>query len=131
MALARIMIVEDERITAEYLAIVLSELGYNVTASVASGADAVKQAEHTRPDLALIDICLEGDPDGIAAARILRDRFQIPSIYLTAGVDRETLARTTETQPLGYIAKPFLERELGVSIEQALNGNRLASGVWQ
>ena len=121
---ARILIVEDERITAEDLRDILTDLGYTVTASVSSGADAIARAEETRPDLALMDIRIKGEMDGTATARILRERFNIPVVYLTAHADSATLARAKDAEPLGYITKPFQEAELHASIEIALHKHR-------
>ena len=121
---ARILIVEDERITAEDLRDILTELGYTVTASVSTGADAIAQAEQTRPDLALMDIRIKGAMDGTEAARILRERLNIPVVYLTAHADSATLSRAKLAVPLGYITKPFQEAELHASIEMALHKHR-------
>src|SRR5580698_11468584 len=104
---ARILIVEDERITAEDLQETLTDLGYEVTASVSSGADAISQAQENTPDLALMDVCIQGEMDGTETARVLRERFNIPVIYLTAHADSATLSRAKLAQPLGYITKPF------------------------
>ena len=121
---ARILIVEDERITAEDLRDILTDLGYTVTASVSSGAEAIARAEETTPDLALMDIRIKGQMDGTETARILRERFNIPVIYLTAHADSATVARAKDAEPLGYITKPFQEAELHASIEIALHKHR-------
>jgi len=121
---ARILIVEDERITAEDLRDILTDLGYTVTASVSSGAEAIARAEETTPDLALMDIRIKGQMDGTETARILRERFNIPVIYLTAHADTATVARAKDAEPLGYITKPFQEAELHASIEIALHKHR-------
>jgi PAS domain S-box-containing protein len=116
----RILIVEDERITAEDLAEVLNDLGYQVSAVVSSGEEAIREAEENRPDLVLMDIRIKGDMDGAEAARILRERFDVPVVYLTAHADRDTLERAKQSRPLGYIVKPFHEAELHASVEMAL-----------
>jgi PAS domain S-box-containing protein len=118
---ARILIVEDERITAEDLRDILTDLGHTVTGSVASGAEAIAQAEQNPPDLALMDIRIKGEMDGTETARILRERFNIPVVYLTAHADTSTLSRAKLAQPLGYITKPFREAELYAGIEIALH----------
>ena len=97
---ARIMIVEDERITAEDLCGVLNDLGYIVTASVSNGADAIAHAEENPPDMVLMDIRIQGEMDGPATAQILRRRFNIPVIYLTAHADSATVARAKDAEPL-------------------------------
>jgi PAS domain S-box-containing protein len=121
---ARILIVEDERITAEDLRDILTDLGYTVTASVSNGADAIARAQETLPDLALMDIRIKGEMDGTETARILRERFNIPVVYLTAHADTATLSRAKLAEPLGYITKPFQEAELHASIEIALHKHR-------
>src|SRR5258708_4373440 len=67
-----------------------------------------------------MDIRLKGDMDGTEAARVLRERFDIPVIYLTAHADRETLDRAKRSRPMGYMVKPFQESELQASLEMAL-----------
>jgi two-component system, NtrC family, response regulator AtoC len=121
MSQHRIMIVEDERITAEDIQEILTHLGYIVTAVVSTGADAIREAERTRPDLVMMDIRIKGDIDGIETAREIRERFDIPAVYLTAHADRETLERAKLAEPLGYLVKPFQEAELQASIEMALH----------
>ncbi len=121
---ARILIVEDERVTAEDLRDILTDLGYSVTALVSNGADAIAEAEQNPPDIALMDIHIQGEMDGAAAAVVLRERFNVPVIYLTAHVDRETVARAKDAGPLGYITKPFQEASLHASIEIALHRHR-------
>ncbi len=68
-----------------------------------------------------MDIRLEGELDGTAAARILRERFNIPAIYLTAHADSATVMRAKDAEPLAYITKPFQEAALHASIEIALH----------
>jgi len=121
---ARILIVEDEQVTAEDLRDTLTGLGYTVTASVSNGADAIAQVKENAPDMVLMDIRIQGEIDGTATARVLRERFQIPVIYLTAHADTETLQRAKDAEPLGYIMKPFQEASLHAGIEIALHKHR-------
>jgi DNA-binding NtrC family response regulator len=118
---ARILIVEDERITAEDLRDILTTMGYSVVASVSNGPDAIALAEETRPDLALMDIQIKGVMDGTETARILRERFNMAIVFLTAHADATTVSRARFAEPLGYIVKPFQEGELRASIEIALH----------
>jgi PAS domain S-box-containing protein len=115
-----ILIVEDERIVARDIQNRLTHLGYSVVGVTRFGAEAIRLADEVRPDLVLMDIRLEGDMDGVTAAREIRDRWQLPIVYLTAYADDETLARARVTEPFGYILKPFAERELRTAIEMAL-----------
>ena len=120
----RILIVEDERITAEDLHDILVGIGYEVTGVVSSGADAIREVEQNPPDLALMDIRIKGDMDGTETARVLFERFGIPVVYLTAHADRETLNRAKRAKPLGYIIKPFQESEIQAAVEIALHRHR-------
>jgi len=120
----KILIVEDEHITAEDLAEILKGLRYQVTAVVSSGAEAIGEAEQNPPDLVLMDIRIKGEMDGAETAHILRERFDIPVVYLTAHADRETLEHAKRARPLGYIVKPFHESELHASVEIALSKHR-------
>ncbi len=115
-----ILIVENEAIVAADLSGKLRRLGYEVCGIASKGEDAVALACSLRPRLVLMDIRLEGSMDGIAAAEIIRNRIDVPVIYLTALSDAATLARAKFTDPFGYILKPFEERELATQIELAL-----------
>ena len=120
MAQTRILVVEDEVIVAENIRRKLDSMGYQITAIVPSGEEAIEQVEQARPDVVLMDIGLSGRIDGVAAAGRIRSRFDLPIIYLTAYADEETLERTRLTDPAGYLLKPFEGRELRVTIETAL-----------
>ncbi|UBF24481.1 response regulator [Kovacikia minuta CCNUW1] len=115
----KLLVVEDEQLVADDLRETLELLGYDVSALVASGEDAIRQVELLQPDLVLMDIRLSGVIDGIEAARQIQARFQVPVIYLTANADRITLERVKATHPFGYILKPFNETILSTTIEIA------------
>jgi PAS domain S-box-containing protein len=119
---ARILIVEDERMTTEDLRGILTNLGYIVTASVSNGADAIAQTEENAPELALLDIRAYPDLDG--TARILGERFNIPVIYV-ARCDREPTAGTCEAEHPGFAMKPFEGAAVQASIEIALHEHRV------
>src|SRR5260370_523059 len=122
---ARILIVEDEIITAEDLRDILTEVGYTVTGVVSSGPDAIAQVAKNPAGLALMDIRIKGKMDGTETAKALRHRFNVPVIYLTAHADRETVERAKVAEPLGYITKPFKQAELQAAIEIALYKHRV------
>ena len=117
----RILIVEDEHVVAFDLRSSLESLGYSVVACTASGEEAIRLAESTAPDLVLMDINLQGSIDGIEAASRLRERHEIPVIYLTAYSDPDTLQRAKITEPFGYILKPFEVNEVRTTIEMAMH----------
>ncbi len=117
---SRILIVEDEFITAADLKQRLENMGYNVLGIAATAEDAIRKTGETHPDLVLMDIMLKGDVDGIEAAQQIRDIYDIPCIYLTAYFDNATLGRAKITEPFGYILKPFEDRGIQSIIEIAV-----------
>ena len=120
MPVKRILIVEDESVTALDLQAFLVELGHSVAGHAFTGREALELARKHRPDLALMDIRLPGDMDGIATALELRRELNIPVIFTTAFSEDETLARAREAGPYGYLLKPIEPRELRVVIEMSL-----------
>ncbi|MDY6806807.1 MAG: EAL domain-containing protein [Cyanobacteriota bacterium] len=120
MSKAKVMIVEDESIIAEDIADSLESIGYSIVGIVSSGEEAIVLAGKLQPDLVLMDIMLQGEMDGIAAAEQIKSSYQIPAIYLTAYADEKTLERVKDTNPLGYIVKPFEEKNLHLTIQIAL-----------
>src|SRR5690606_13711075 len=118
---AKILIVEDEQITATDIEDTLTALGYEVVGVASNAAEAYDIARKRKPQLALMDIRLKGEVDGIDAARKLREQFDTPSIFLTAHADERTLDRAGGAEPLGYIVKPFHGTELQAAIQMALH----------
>ena len=116
----RLLIVDDEIIVAEDLKGRLINLGYEITGVVGTGKEAIDKAGETRPDLVLMDIQIKGNMDGIDTAAVIKERFDISVVYLTAYSDQNTLDRAKITTPFGYLIKPFAERELHSTIEMAL-----------
>ena len=127
----QILVVEDEGIIAKDIQNMLNSLGYAVPAVASSGKEAIKKAAETHPNLVLMDIVLEGDMDGVEATEQIRERFDIPVIYITAYGDDKTLQRAKITEPYGYILKPFEERELQTAIEMALYKHKMESRLRQ
>lgn len=119
----RILIVEDEAVTAADLHDELVAQGYEVTGTANTAEAALVMAMANPPDLALMDINLAGETDGVFAARALRGK-EIAVVFLTAHYDDRTLALAKLTSPVGYITKPFDPRQLGVTIEIGIARHR-------
>lgn len=120
MAKPKILIVEDENIVAKDIQNSLKKLGYIVPSIISSGEKAIEEAQDLRPDLILMDIMLKGDMTGIEAANIIKERYDIPVIFLTAYADENTLNKAKISEPYGYIIKPFKDNDLQTTIEMAL-----------
>jgi signal transduction histidine kinase len=112
--------VEDEVIVARDIRQQLVGLGYADAGHATSAERCLEQLTIVKPDLVLMDIQLAGAMDGISAAQIIRTRFDIPVVFLTAFAADDVLARAKLTEPYGYILKPFSERELRTVLEMAI-----------
>jgi len=116
----KIMIVEDETVTAEDIRSCLVKSGYTVSACVSSGEEAVEVFFKAGPALVLMDIRLAGRLDGIETARRVGELADVPVVFLTAYSDADILERVKTVEPFGYIVKPFDRDELRCVIEMAL-----------
>ena len=116
----KILVIEDETITALEIQNKLESWGYEVVGLAGSGEDAINLANEKGTDLILADIVLRGEMDGIDAVERISRNFDVPVIYLTAHADGDTFERAKLTKPSGYCIKPFNDTELKYSIEIAL-----------
>jgi two-component system response regulator LytT len=120
MAQISVLVVEDESIVAKDIQNSLKRLGYVVPATASTGPDAIALTGEHRPELVLMDIMLKGEMSGIEAAEVIKARYDIPVIFLTAYADESTLGKAKLTEPYGYILKPFKEIDLHTAIEIAI-----------
>jgi len=123
--LTKIFIVEDEGIVVADIKQLLLNLGYDVVGVVSTGEQAIEKIEENPINLILMDISLEGEMDGIEAAKRIQRRLDVPIIYLTAHSDKKTLERAKVTDPFGFIVKPFDKPTLHTSIEMAIYKHRM------
>ncbi|MCA9702073.1 MAG: response regulator, partial [Myxococcales bacterium] len=118
-----VIVVEDEVLIALELEERLRGWGYEVLGVAHSAQDGLNLARSEAADLALLDVRLGGDFDGIELAAELRS-WGIPSVFLTAHGDDETLARIKAVGAQGYLLKPFEPRLLRLTLETALHRHR-------
>ena len=118
----RILIVEDEAITALDEQECLEELGYEVVGIVDSGEDAIAKSGELRPDLVFMDITLATEMTGQEAAWQIREKFNIPVIFVTAKGNKLIYDAANYGHVTGYIIKPFEIEKLQENIEAALRG---------
>lgn len=115
--MAKILIVEDEFIIAQDLRRIITDLGHVVMGMAKSAEEALKKITTETPDVVLLDIHISGKLRGTQLGVQLRNRFGIPFVFVTSFSDPETLSEMTETNPLGYILKPFDERDIRVALD--------------
>lgn len=118
--MAKILIVEDEYITAKSLGNSLEKMGHSVVDIAISAEHAMACVKKREPDIVLMDIKLCGETDGIEAARQIKERFHIPCVFTTAYADEQTLERAKLAEPYGYILKPFSDQDIQSNVEMAL-----------
>ncbi|HOO70857.1 MAG TPA: response regulator [Spirochaetota bacterium] len=127
----KILLVEDEAITALDMANMLQKIGYEVAATIASGEEAVAKAIEMRPDLILMDIILSDEMDGIDATKKIKEQINVPVVYLTGNADSRTFQRAGETNHLGYLIKPVSRDNLKSVISTALQRHLLQQHLIQ
>lgn len=118
--MARILIVEDEMIVAHSIKNTLLHLHHSVCGIAVSGDEAIDLSSKGQPELVFMDVKLRGTMDGVEAAQRIMKAFDIPVIFMTAHSDDETVQRIKETNPYGYILKPFEPNDLRLAIEIAV-----------
>lgn len=116
----KILIVEDEAIVAKDISVCLEKIGYEVLGTFSKGEKALDFLEEEKPDLVLMDIMLAGSISGIDASAQIKEKHNIPVVFLTAYADEKTISKAKVTEPYGYVIKPFKEIDLRTSIEMAL-----------
>ncbi|MBK8504855.1 MAG: response regulator transcription factor [Saprospiraceae bacterium] len=120
MSNIRVLVVEDEPLIAEDIRETLDNIDFEVSGVAYDSDVALYELSSNTPDIVLLDINLGSDIDGIDIAEIINRKYQIPFIYLTSYADRSTVDRAKHTRPMGYIVKPFDERDLFTTLEIAL-----------
>jgi len=108
----RVIIVEDEALIADHLAMLLEQLGYDVQTIVDNADDLFAALENETPDIILLDIQIQGHLDGVDITHVLNSRYEIPFVFISSNTDDKTLQRVKHTQPAGFISKPFKPEQL-------------------
>jgi len=115
-----IIIVEDDEITALNLKLSLQKHGYNIVAVCDNQLEAKNKITAYNPDIIIVDISLQESSDGIELAKTIRKKHNIPFIYLTSYSDEDIINKAKQTEPYGYILKPFDPNSLHATIQMAL-----------
>jgi len=115
-----ILIVEDEAIVALEIKRTILKMGFGVTDMVTNYDDAIKSIKEKLPNIVLLDIYLKNSKDGIETAHAIKEIASVPIIYLTAFCDDKTIERAVETNPIGYLVKPFKREDLKSTLQLAI-----------
>ena len=120
MEKARVLIVEDQVITAKSIEAMIIDHGMEVIAICKSGEEAILIAEKNIPDIVIMDIKLQGKMSGIETAEAIQEIQTTPIIYLSDYTDKATVRKAKDTHPANYLSKPFSEPDLIRAIEIAI-----------
>lgn len=120
----RILITEDDHVSALLLKKALEKNNHEIIGISDSGEKALEILEHNQADIVMMDINLAGELDGIKTTEIINEKYDIPVVYLSASSDAETLTKVVGTNPSAYVIKPFNIRELNMVIELAIFKDR-------
>ena len=121
MSFTKVLIIEDDDVTALNLKMSLQKQGYEVIALADNSASSLSKIKVYNPDIVLIDIALQSNDDGIEIARFIREKMPRPFIFLTAHSESDMLDKAKQTEPYGYIVKPFDPINLHTTIQMALH----------
>lgn len=124
----RILIAEDDFVVAKNLKFTLAERGYDILGICESGEELLQMLGQNPPDITIMDINLAGLLDGVEVTSLIKNKTNIPVLYLTSDRDQSTLERAKLTNPDGYLIKPFDDDELVSAIEIALHRHHLRLG---
>lgn len=115
----KVLIVEDEVINAKILREFLENKGYQILGIVTKGEDAINFVKQHNTDLVLMDIELAGSLSGIEAAEKIKQTSDIPILYLTSQTNKSVVDKARDTNPVGYVIKPFSPIQLDITLEMA------------
>jgi len=109
----RILIVEDDIFSAEYLSMILEEAGYEVIGIIASAEESIVEAKALKPDLILMDIILRDKLTGCeAAVQIKQNQKDCKIVFLTAHAEAEMIEYAQQSQANSYLLKPYRDEEI-------------------
>jgi len=127
----KILIVEDEVIIALHLKNLIQCLGKYECASVSSGEHAVELSKSFEPDLIFMDINLDGQINGIEAARQIRTKKDVPVVFVSAFTDEDTIEEAKRTNPAGYLTKPIYAHEVEKTLTAVLHKEKHFSASYE
>jgi DNA-binding NarL/FixJ family response regulator len=114
-----VLVVEDEALIALDLTCSLEALGYKVLGPASNSEDARRIAALENPDLLLMDVTIQGKPDGIDTALAITQDLPAKVIFLTAHSDAATRLRAASLNPLAFLQKPWTARQMQQALSAA------------
>lgn len=123
----RVLIVEDDMLLAMVEERLIQSLGFTVVDKVGNGCDAIDKTFELVPDVIIMDISLNGDLDGIETMERIRERSDVPVVYLSGNAERYNYERARKTGFSDYLKKPITRGELKAPLYKAMNSSHQSS----
>ena len=121
MATKKVIIIEDDKMLSTVFRMFLSEIGHELMGFYTSAKEAIESLEDNIPDIILMDIVLPGEINGIVAANIIQEKFNIPIVYISSSTENELIKQAVDSNAYGYLVKPIDKFSLEITIEIAVN----------
>jgi len=112
-----VLIVEDEWLTTQFFEDILRELGDFKIYTVENADDAIKVVKEVKIDIVFMDINIDGNIDGIQCAMLLNSLYTIPTVFISAYNDEQTISNASDTNIYGYIVKPFSKLDVDIALK--------------
>ena len=120
MTKVRILVVEDEILIADNICDTLEDFGYEALEPAINYTEAIETLKEDAPDIAILDINLSGNKTGIDVANVIKEKYNIPFIFLTSNSDHKMVEEVKLVNPNAFLVKPFVKDELYSAIEIAI-----------
>ena len=121
MATKKVIIIEDDKMLSTVFRMFLAQMGHELAGFYTSAKDALEVIEETKPDIVLMDIILKDDFNGIVAANLIKEKYNIPVVFISSSTDSNIVNEAVNTEAFGYLVKPIDKFSMQIAIEMALN----------
>lgn len=123
----KVLIVEDDMMMRTIFELYVEQCELELVKSAGTGLEAISICEETRPNIALIDIHLKDEMDGIELSKILTEKFDIPIIFISADNDTELITNSAKKNIYGFLQKPIYKNNLKSTILFAISKHTFLS----
>jgi len=120
-----IYIAEDDPLSGKMMNITVKRIGFEFLGLGTNTDTVIQEVGELRPDVVLMDIDMPGAQDGIGAAEIIRQKYEIPVIYVTANSEDSVFDRALKTSPFGYVLKPVTRDNLRTVVQMGFARHQL------
>lgn len=120
-----VYIAEDDPLSGKMMNITVKRIGFEFLGLGTNTDTVIKEVGELKPDVVLMDIDMPGTQDGIGAAEIIKEKYQIPVIYVTANSEDSVFDRALKTSPFGYVLKPVTRDNLRTVVEMGFARHQL------